>query len=723
MKNRYYLRSNDKSNMNINLPVYPPINNFINKKNSNNKKIYNIIPNDEQIKMIFSNDVTAKYRYMRREIYYKYENKNKSVNLYLYTVSDIENQLLFYDIKKYNLYIPDFPDPKYGDVYHLDKIKLLFNIQASDSIHKIKIHKIDGTSFKFEDHWLYKNLLLNKYDNIDKVLKLDIRYFSKRLIFYSNMDNLHILPPLKLFSLRDIVLNKVRYERDRFKLIIPDFVPDSDINNDYTFDSVDINLIKKISLIWKYDEFYKDSFINTKLNFTGTSVVIDENNKIKNYLTKYRKFEIDHYRKCYFFARNLIYKPNEIIKSKNISYQDLYNKLDDFDQYHIDKLIIRIKKKDYYYKNNYKINEFPDLSFYNLRDIRYGIFYYDKKKLNFQWPLIAPVIIQNDNNFIDFSRYTSENNDEWLNTIELFKYTKIEPNNPFDNKYRVYYIDKTSAVFEDNKGIINRWLDHLERIKNTKIKIYKEHTEDIIINTDNNKMFIDDKINNHNNNMIIDNDYNIIKNTISNNIINSNNKNSNTFLYNSNNNLDINLSNPSTNNTNYMIINNIQNNHIKNNNCNQIINNNNSNIYDNKHENNILNISYNSPKNSIVNNSNMNENNIVLSSRKYQIYIKNGNSFWDNKKNCVISYLTSWYFFAKKSFGRVSWSKYKLKNNQYMSYLCVILGNKGKTFAKYIPEDFILDNNISNLDNIRKIEQGIYHGDVEEFEFKEIKRV
>lgn len=152
----------------------------------------------------------------------------------------------------------------------------------------------------------------------------------------------------------------------------------------------------------------------------------------------------------------------------------------------IDKLKISIKSKNDYYKS-VDINDdfFPDISYYELNDISYGVFLLNKNLYQFKWPKIAPILTEY-NKLPDLNDLNTINT-KWLISSELFNYSKVKSKKSNDNTYKVKYIDNTSVDFKDNKGIISRYLEHLNELDENKIEEYIKYKNEYVKNNENKK--------------------------------------------------------------------------------------------------------------------------------------------------------------------------------------------------------------------------------------------
>ena len=154
-------------------------------------------------------------------------------------------------------------------------------------------------------------------------------------------------------------------------------------------------------------------------------------------------------------------------------------------------------------------------------------------------------------------------------------------------------------------------------------------------------------------------------------------------------------------------------NHINdlNNNINIHIDNNNNIMNENNKINNNINRSINSNVMPKINKRGRKPQEGVICNRRYQIFVKHGYTYWNRGENRISRYLENWMKKCHNTLHILSWSRFKLKDDRYISYICDIYSpGGGKTYQNYLPPDFTVCNNLTK-DNIINIVLGLLYPD------------
>ena len=612
-----------------------------NEDNSNDMDIYET-----------NNDI--KLQKLRKEFFKKHINEMPP--LYLYSLNDIKDNILLNELKDKQFNIPDTPSiPDDQDIEYLDKIKLIYKYEKSNTDNIIIIKKIDGKESKIKDSFLYNSF--DKNIDIYNIIYEDLLREKARLAFYDKNPNQ--FPPLNLFTLRDLFNDRIQIESTLYDFKIPDIIPKDELQ----FDKFpDLKLQKhKIAYIWSYKHFYNNCYELTLFNIIKNNYVLDTNNTISNYLDTYNTDQKTEYSYLYTIAKGLIENPSSKFDKKH-TFIDEYNDTDEYERYIIDNIKENILTKNNYY-NKVKINDkfFPDLKYYSIKDILYGIFLDDKVKYKFKWPAIPPILYKK---FPDLKDYNNNNN--WILSNILFKFTKSEKD---DNIYIITYIDNSTKQIKDENNIISKYLNNLTSLDNIKKTYYLKYKN----NKNKKSKIISDSSDDDSNK---DNNMDIEKKDEHNNNIQSQSHNN-----------EINISN--SQNT---LINNIE--------SSQAINSN------------IMSKSVNTLDSKGGANQPVNP---ILMSSKYQIFSKYAYTEFNTGSKPLQPILTKWYNKNQKTMHRISWNRYRIDNNYYITYLCAFYPNGGKTYQKNLPEGFTKHNE-QGKDNLINIELGNHHSDYLEFE-------
>ena len=493
----------------------------------------------------------------------------------------------------------------------------------------------------------------------------EIIFTNKRIKYY--YDNPFKFPPLSIVTLNSIINKNFENELIRYNIHVPKIIPKDELNFDKMTD-YEINIHKdKIKHIWKYYYYLDNLFLVSFFDYTKYNLILDQDNIISKYLNKREKEDFDIYTNFYNIAYHLLYNPNAISNNnKKLTYIDLYNNSSNTDQITINSIKDNIKNK-YDYLNIKKSKDkyyFPDLKYYHYYDLDNGVFLKDKTKYKFKWPK-NPKYIVNVGDLPDFSELKPIPN-IWRLLIGLFHYTKKYPNNDNDETYTLKFYDDTKIELIDNSENIHDYLLRYNNYKEKKINIYNEYI----------KNYYNNSINNINNDLLI-------------NLINKEN-----IIINN----DIDLDDNNTNNISNINVSNFNNisNEIN------IINNNNINIDMNIIHNHNLNIQSNKK-------IGRPSQGICLCNKRYQVFIKYGYTEWLNKEYGILEYFNNWKYKVNNHFDILIWSRYKLNNNNYISFICVIYPLGGnRTYQNYLPEKFEYCNTFSK-DDILLIEIGNFY--------------
>lgn len=509
------------------------------------------------------------------------------------------------------------------------------------------------------------NITTTNTNNIH--INIESIFTNKRLDFYK--DNPFKFPPLSIVTLNSIINKDFENELIRYNIQVPKIIPKEELN----FDKITNNEITihkdKIRYIWKYYYYLDNLYLVSFFEYTKYNLILDQDNIICNYLNNREKEDFDIYTNFYNIAYNLLYNPNAISNNNNnITYIDLYNNSSIRDQNTIDSIKNNIKNK-YIYLNKKKDkhrNYFPDLKYYHYFDLDNGVFLKDKTEYKFKWPK-NPKYIINIGDLPDFSELKPIPN-LWQLLLCLFHYTKKYPHNDNDETYTLKYYDGSKIEINDKSEDIHDYLLRYNNYKEKKTHIYNEYIKNYYnnsINNVNNDLLINlinkqniDNINDINFD-IDDNDKNIISNNIESNINNITNEINN--INNNNNILDMN-----------------------------IIDNNNNNIQSN--------INRGRPSQGIC-----------LCNKRYQVFIKHGYTVWLNNEYGIYKYFKNWKKKVNNHFDFFIWSRYKLNNNKYISFICAVYPLGGnRTYQNYLPEKFEYCKSFSK-DDILDIELGNFY--------------
>ena len=100
--------------------------------------------------------------------------------------------------------------------------------------------------------------------------------------------------------------------------------------------------------------------------------------------------------------------------------------------------------------------------------------------------------------------------------------------------------------------------------------------------------------------------------------------------------------------------------------------------------------------------------------RKYQIFSKNAYTEFDEGDKSLKPILFAWFNRNRCTMTRITWNRYKIDENNYITYLCAVYKNEGKTYKKNLPEGF--NKHIEQgKDTVLNIELGFLHPDNLEF--------
>ena len=433
--------------------------------NTPNKDI--IIFDQFIIKDIDYNNLNYNNKLELRKLFFSKHN-NIMPPIILYDIKDFQNGTFINDQNTYHFTIPDIqPLPHKSDLEYHNKINLIYDYSLSNNKDYIIIKKIDKTFVEIKNPYLYESLLDN--DDISITIANELINLRDKILFYHN--NTYTFPPLKFYCSDDFTDGTFINDKNNYHFEIPCIIPDNELDfNKFDYQNDLDKHIYKLDHIWKYQHIYKDAYSVTKIGNIHSSF-IDTDNKIKAYL-EYREHKLlNYYQILYNNVEHLINSPNENLPNMNsYTYNDIYNNSTDTQKRYMDFISIEYNERLNYYQTQYIPNTFPNLSYYNILDLKTGVFIEDKNKYKFPWPIFPPDINEYKNKYNIHADYELSRINDMIHY--LFKYTKLLPNNNNDFTYNVQYIDGTSINFQDNNNIIFNYLNNINKNNANNIKLY-----------------------------------------------------------------------------------------------------------------------------------------------------------------------------------------------------------------------------------------------------------
>ena len=97
-----------------------------------------------------------------------------------------------------------------------------------------------------------------------------------------------------------------------------------------------------------------------------------------------------------------------------------------------------------------------------------------------------------------------------------------------------------------------------------------------------------------------------------------------------------------------------------------------------------------------------------MMNRKYQIFSKKAYTEFDEGDKSLKPILFAWFNRNKRTMIRLTWNRYKIDDNNYITYLCAVYKKEGKTYQKNLPEGFNKHDE-QGKDLILNIELGFLH--------------
>ena len=294
---------------------------------------------------------------------------------------------------------------------------------------------------------------------------------------------------------------------------------------------------------------------------------------------------------------------------------------------------------------------------------------------------------------------------DYINHISNKKATKRKRDSDNDDIYddKELKEDKDSKVKKNiynnkNNNIINIHEEPIENYDDENVNRNNIHEEPI-------ENYDDENVNRNNSQLI-----NVQNNPIPNILTDQNHINNENPIQVDNNN---NIENEQNNNNNENPIqvdnnNNIENEQNNNNNENHIQIDNNNNI-----ENEQNNINNPNPNFNIDNLLVYNNNAHFPISRRYQVFMKPAKTYYDqyddNGDKPIQEYFATFLNRHNATLERISWNLYRIPNNRYFSYICIVYKPLGsKTYDTQIPTGFIYQPKL-NETHIPIIDLGDFH--------------
>ena len=520
--------------------------------NSENKE--NIISSILEYKNKYNIDFT-----FLKKFYKNFMNKNdveiiiiinENINNYIISEKDFDNKFPNFNIYFYKIFNPEIlfnDDIKYkSNWYHNDnKLNDITSIndyikcnpEFNLSLFKI-IYNINSDSDITED------MIYQLYKNKDKLI-YSTDTFYKYIIDFNFIDFIKTYNVVKKFSKIEIInfyisnINKIKniYSLQYFKLKYPEF-------NFDIFQKMNPNIIKN---------FNKNYQNNITLILNGYHLLNDKENyviSIKDFYTKYKKFDIHLYKEILYYRNNISFKTdNEYIyywynNDKNKYYTDYLN---DFYKLYSDFNINIYKcfNKNILYKNYNEIILLYD--FYNkiknnninLSKIIYSkkTFYLYYKKFNINYYILLNNLQNYSEEEVIIHFYTIGlklnlkymNNNENNNNENNNENNNNDNNNNYDDIFDLNIYKKLNKDIDklSDKELVNHYL-HFAKIEDriySKYSFYQKYPEfnsnNYMKNTRINFLKEDEKIIYYMTKGIYDYLHNINKDIIGRNIVNN----------------------------------------------------------------------------------------------------------------------------------------------------------------------------------------------------------